>query len=134
MTSGAGPQAVTATTVALGTTSETIVATLPPMNWNSAEGNLLEFDATVTTTAGVTVTFRLRQGNAVTGTQVGGNVIYTAAGAATTIPVGGAAVDSSAYGLLQQGGQYVLTAQASAASDATIALAVLTAETLALLA
>jgi hypothetical protein len=133
MTAGSGPQAVTATAMALAGTTEVVLATLPPMNWNNPEGNLLEFDLTVTTTAGVTVTFRIRQGTAVTGTQVGGNIVYTAAGAATTIPVGGAAVDSSAFGQLQSGGQYVLTAQASAAGDATIALAVFTVETLALL-
>lgn len=109
MPSGSGPQ-VTPLTAVVVPTAEGVVATLAPANWQSEAGNLVEFSALFTPPAtGGTLTLRIRQGNAVAGTQIGST--WTAAATASVpVPVAISALDASAFGLAQQGGQYCVTA------------------------
>lgn len=121
MTAGSGPYAIPLSAVAVGT-AETIIATFPASNWNNANGlgNLVEFSGFFTppATAGSLV-LRLRQGTTVAGTQVGPTITQAYA-ASTGAPCGVEAVDASAFGNAQQGGQYVLTGTYAAAAGGTI--------------
>ena len=131
MPAGSGPQVATATNVALAAdTAEHVLATLPPSSWNSAGGCFLSFSAKFTGAAAGTVTFRVRQGAAITGTQIGVDIPITAANTVVNLP-GLEMPDTSAFGLAQQGGQYVLTYQQSANSLGTVNLASLVLETIA---
>lgn len=111
-------------------TNEHVICTVPPSFWNNPNGlgNLLSFDCVMTGSGTATVTFRIRQGTAITGTQVGVNVPVSVAAAGNYQPAG-AFQDVSAFGNAQQGGQYVLTYQQSVASSATITNALLELET-----
>ena|ERR1700678_4314389 len=130
MPAGSGPWAVALNAVAVGT-AEAVIATLgPPGNWNNPNGNLLEFAGVFTPPASAgSLVIRLRQGNAVTGTQVGQTITLPFA-SATAGGAGISAVDASAFGQVQQGGQYVLTAAYAAAAGGTLT-GVLTLETIA---
>jgi hypothetical protein len=133
MSAGSGPIAVAVSTAALSTTAETVIATLPPSNWNDPTGNLLTADLNVTASGAATLTTRVRQGG-LTGTLVAGSTVLTTfAGAQATANVGGGTyADTSAFALTPQQQQtYVLTAQASAASTITPTGGVLELETMA---
>lgn len=131
MSAGSGPSVSYVTAFAMpADTAEHVVCTLPVSNWNSPLGNLLAFASLVTGLATGTVTFRIRQGTTIAGTQVGSSVVLsTAAGQVNTPGIG--FPDTSAFGLSQQGGQYVLTAQGSVNSVATLTTALLELETIA---
>ena len=121
MSAGSGPMAVAVSTAALSTTAETVIATLPPSNWNDPQGNLLSAIVIASATGAATLTLRIRQ-TSLTGTLVtGATSIYTFAGAATTVPAGSLeVVDTSSFALTPtQQATYVLTAQASVSSTIT---------------
>ena len=128
MPAGSGPQVVNLSAVAVGTT-ETVVATLPPGNWNETLGMLLEFAGSFTppATAGSLV-LRIRQTPG-TGTQVGPTITIPVA-SATVTQASISAVDTSAFGQSQQAGQYYMTATYAAATGGTLT-GVLTQETIA---
>lgn len=131
MPAGSGPMALALSAVAVGT-AETVVATLPPQNWNNPDGlgNLVEFTGTLTPPAtGGTLVLKIRQGTTTGGTQVGPTISLPVT-ASTVTPAAISAIDSTAFGNLQLGGQYVLTAQYAAATGSTLT-GVLTLETIA---
>jgi hypothetical protein len=135
MPAGSGPLvAAGAANQALGTTSETVVSTVTG-NWGAnpnALGNLLSAFVTATATGAATLTLRIRQGSGTGGAVVGSAVIYSFAGAATTVPVGTEQYDGSAFAnAASAGGQYTLTAQASVSSTITLVNSILEAETVA---
>lgn len=132
MPAGSGPRVATAAALALTTTAETVVCTVPG-NWNNTNqlGNLLSAFAVVTTTGAVNLTLTIRQGTGTGGAVVGSPVVQPFAGAVATFPVGNEQADVSAFGNLQQGGTYTLTATASAANAATLVTALLELETVA---
>lgn len=131
MPAGSGPQVVSVTAVAgAADTAEHVLATLPPGNWNTPAGTFLSVSAAFTGAAAGNVTLRVRQGTAITGTQIGTSIVFTAASGSKNLP-GLEMPDTSAFGLAQQGGQYVLTYQQSANSLGTFDLAVLALETIA---
>lgn len=107
MPAGSGPQVTPLAAVAVGT-SEAVVATITG-NWNNQGGNLLEFSALFTPPASSgTLTLKIRQ-TGVAGTQIG--VTWTVPITASVAePVAISASDASAFGQLQQGGTYVVTA------------------------
>lgn len=129
MPAGSGPITNVATGVVMAAdTNEHVVCTISPQNWQSQLGNLLTMSILLTGAATGTVTFRIRQGIAITGAQVGSSVpIATSSGAVATPGV--EFPDTSAFGLAQQGGQYVLTYQQSAVSLGTLTSALLELET-----
>jgi hypothetical protein len=109
-----GPSAQQATAVAV-TTSEAIVATIPPSNWAGSAGALITVSANYSPTAtGVAIVFRVRQGNLITGTLVGVARTVTVV-SPSVFEISFSLLDSSAFGQNQQGGQYVLTAQGTTA-------------------
>lgn len=121
MPAGSGPLPVPVTALAVGV-AETVIATFPPSNWNnpSQQGNLLDFTGVFTPPAtGGSLVLRARQGTTVTGTQVGPTITLPVV-ASTVTSAALAAVDQSAFAALQQGGQYVITAQYAAAAGGTI--------------
>jgi hypothetical protein len=121
MPAGAGPLPAAVSGVAVGT-SETIIATFQASNWNnpSGLGNLVEFTGQFTPPASAgSLVLKVRQGSAVTGTQVGSTVTLPVA-SSTVTPAAIAELDQSAFASLQQGGQYVVTAQYAAATGGTI--------------
>jgi hypothetical protein len=111
MPAGSGPQCTAVSGVAIGT-SEAVVATLAPANFNNpnGSGNLVQFEGSFTPPATAsTLTLKIRQGTTAAGTQVGAT--YTQAFAVSTPgPCSIIAVDASAFANQQQGGQYVITA------------------------
>jgi hypothetical protein len=119
MPAGSGPQAIQITGAAVGT-SEGVIAQLPPGNWNTELGTLIEFSATFAApaTAG-TLVLKVRQGTTVAGVQVGSTFNQSVALSATA-DVSIAALDASPFGLAQQGGQYCVTAQYAAATGGTL--------------
>ena len=133
MPAGQGPQIASASAFVMpADTAEHVVATLAPGNWNNPNqlGNLLSFLALMTGSATGTLTFRIRQGAAITGVLVGNAVVVSTASGQVNTP-GCGFPDASVFGNAQAGGQYVLTAQGSVASVATINSAVLELETVA---
>lgn len=133
MPAGSGPQVNQATGLALpASTAEVIVCTIPPSNWSPLLlGILLSFTVLFTGAQTGTVTFRIRQGTAITGTQVGSSLVLTTA-AAQVNAVGLDFQDLSAFATGgQQGGQYVLTAQGSVNSVGTVTSGLLEIETIA---
>lgn len=124
----AGPQAVQATAVAV-TTSEAVVATLPPGNWQGNIGTLITVAANYSPAAsGVAIIFRVRQ-TSLTGTLVGVARTTTVANP-NSYEICFNESDTSAFGQAQQGGQYVLTAQGTTAGG-TLNIVTLSQETLA---
>jgi len=125
--------AVAVSTAALSTTAETVIATLPPSNWNDPQGNLLSAFVIASATGAATLTLRIRQTSLTGALVTGATSIYTFAGAATTVSAGGLeAVDTSSFALTPtQQATYVLTAQASVSSTITPTGGVLELETMA---
>jgi hypothetical protein len=131
MPAGSGPLIASASAVATAAdTAEHVLCTIPPSSWNAALGTFLSVSAAFTGAAAGTVTLRVRQGNTIAGAQIGTSIVFTAAAASKNLP-GLEIPDASAFGLAQQGGQYVLTYQQSAVSLGTFDLAVLGLETIA---
>ena len=135
MPAGSGPQVNQVTAFAMpADTAEHVVCTIPLSFWSAQVlGNLLSFTVLVTGLATGTVTFRVRQGAAITGTQVGSSVVQSTASAQVNTPAM-QFQDASAFALAATGaagGQYVLTAQGSVNSVATLTSAILELETLA---
>lgn len=133
MPAGSGPQVNQVTAFAMpADTNEHVVCTIPPSNWSGSPiGNLVGFAALVTGAASGTVTFRIRQGTDITGAQVGSSVVLTTASAQVNTP-GMAFQDTSAFATgAGAAAQYVLTAQGSVNSVATITSVVLELETIA---
>lgn len=142
MPAGSGPNVNQTQPGALAAdTNEHVIATMPAQNWNAgALGNLVSFACYMTGLGAGTVTFRIRQGNAITGTLVGVAVVLTVASGGQYTP-SGEFQDASAFAIGPQppalsppgtaGGQYVLTYQQSVASIANIANALLELETIA---
>lgn len=113
MPAGSGPMVVQATAVAV-TTSEAVVATLPAGNWNTPQGTLVSVSANYSPAASNTaITFRIRQGS-LTGTLIGVARTSTVANP-NSYELGFEEFDNSAFGLAQQQGVYVVTAQGTAA-------------------
>lgn len=114
-----GPLPLSINAVAVGV-AETVVAVLPVSNWNNLTGNLIEFLGAFAApaTAGSLV-LKIRQGTTTAGAQVGQTITITAA-ISQNVPAVIAAADASAFGQLQAGGQYCVTAQYAAASGGTI--------------
>jgi hypothetical protein len=135
MPAGSGPNVNQVTGVALAAdTAEHVLATIPPSFWNGTPlGLLVSFTVLLTGAATGNVSLRIRQGNAITGTQVGSTV--TVALTATTIATPAMEFqDTSAFATgpnPQGGGQYVLTYQQSANSLGTATSALLELETIA---
>jgi len=125
--------AVAVSTAALSTTAETVIATLPPSNWNDPQGNLLSAFVIASATGAATLTLRIRQTSLTGALVTGATSIYTFAGAATTVSAGGLeVVDTSSFALTPtQQATYVLTAQASVSSTITPTGGVLELETMA---
>lgn len=133
MSAGSGPMAVAVSTAALSTTAETVIATLPPSNWNDPQGNLLSASVIASATGAATLTLRIRQTSLTGALVTGATSIYTFAGAATTVSAGSLeVVDTSSFALTPtQQATYVLTAQASVSSTITPTGGVLELETMA---
>ena len=133
MSAGSGPMAVAVSTAALSTTAETVIATLPPSNWNDPQGNLLSAFVIASATGAATLTLRIRQTSLTGALVTGATSIYTFAGAATTVSAGSLeVVDTSSFALTPtQQATYVLTAQASVSSTITPTGGVLELETMA---
>lgn len=133
MPAGSGPQVNQVTAFAMpADTLEHVVCTIPASSWSANPlGNLLSFTALVTGLATGTVTLRVRQGTAITGTQVGSSVVQSTASAQVNTPAM-QFQDVSAFATgAQAGAQYVLTAQGSVNSVATLTSAILELETIA---
>lgn len=131
MPAGSGPNVAYVTAFAMpADTAEHVVCTMPPQSWNSALGNLLSWSVLMTGLATGTVTLRVRQGNGIAGTVVGTAVVQSTVAAQVNTPALDFP-DQSAFGLAQGGGQYVLTAQGSVNSVATLNSALLELETMA---
>jgi len=131
MPSGSGPQVAYVTGFAMpADTNEHVVATIPVSSWNNLGGNLLSFSVLMTGSATGTLTLRVRQGTAITGTQVGTSVVQSTVAAQVNTPAL-EFPDTSAFGVQQAGGQYVLTAQGSVNSVATLNSALIELETIA---
>jgi hypothetical protein len=133
VSAGSGPMAVAVSTAALSTTAETVIATLPPSNWNDPQGNLLSASVIASATGAATLTLRIRQTSLTGALVTGATSIYTFAGAATTVSAGSLeVVDTSSFALTPtQQATYVLTAQASVSSTITPTGGVLELETMA---
>lgn len=113
MPAGSGPSVVQATAVAV-TTAEAVVATLPPGNWNTPQGTLITVSCNYAPAASNTaLTFRVRQ------TSLAGALIGVARASTVANPntyeIGFDESDTSAFGVAQQAGQYVITAQGTGA-------------------
>lgn len=121
MSSGSGPLPVPVTAAVVGV-AETVIATFPASNWNNPSqlGNLLNFTGAFTPPAtGGSLVLKVRQGATAAGVQVGPTITLPVVASAVT-PAAIAAVDQSAFSALQQGGQYVITAQYAAAVGGAI--------------
>lgn len=129
MPAGSGPQCVRTTPGAVATAAEVAIATSAAANWNSQGGNLLSASVNFTPGAAQTsTTLRVRQGGGVGGALVGiAHTVTTVAAAPIELAID--ELDSSAFGLAQQGGQYTLTIQTNAAGPGTVNAAVLELET-----
>lgn len=134
MPAGSGPQVTQAGPVVLpANTTENVLCTLAPANWNAPGGlgNLLTYDVVVTGAAAGTITFRVRQGTTNAGAQVGVSVPVALTNGPTATP-SATFLDQSAFAIGPQvGGQYVLTYQQSAVSLGTVNNAALGLETVA---
>jgi hypothetical protein len=123
----AGPSVVQATAVAV-TTSEVVLVTIPASNWAAIAGTYLQASVNYSPSATATaVVLRIRQGSGVGGTLVGVARTATVANP-NSYELAFGLLDSSAFGQAQQGGQYTLTAQGTAAGG-TANIATVTLET-----
>lgn len=130
MPAGSGPNIVRTTGTSVAA-SEVVLATLPAQNWLTQLGILL--GASMNFTPGATqtlLTLRIRQGSGTGGTLVGIAHTQTTI-AAAPLETAIEEVDTSAFGLAQQGGQYTLTAQENSAGPGTSNAALLEIETIA---
>jgi hypothetical protein len=108
-----GPSAVQATAVAV-TTSEAVIATLPPGNWAGSAGALITASVNYSPSAtGVAIVLRVRQVS-LTGALVGVARTVTVVNP-SSFEIGFNLLDASAFGQSQQAGVYVLTAQGTTA-------------------
>lgn len=129
MPAGSGPQIIRTIPGAVATASEVALATSAAANWQSQSGNLLSASVNFTPGAAqTTTTLRLRQGSGVGGALVGiAHAVTTIAAAPIELAID--ELDTSAFGLAQQGGQYTLTIQTNAAGPGTVNAALLVLET-----
>lgn len=130
MPAGSGPQVIRTTGISIAA-SEVAVATMPAQSWLEVLGTLLS--ASVNFTPGATqtlLTLRIRQGSGTGGALVGIAHTQTTI-AAAVLETAIQELDTSAFGLAQQGGQYTLTAQENSAGPGTINAALLELETVA---
>ena len=130
MPAGSGPQVVRTTGTSVAA-SEVAVTTMIAQSWLEALGTLLS--ASVNFTPGATqtlLTLRVRQGSGTGGALVGiahTNTTIAAAPIETAIQE----LDTSAFGLAQQAGQYTLTAQENSAGPGTVNASLFELETVA---
>ena len=130
MPAGSGPQVVRTTGVSVATT-EVVLATLPAQGWQEVLGTLISASVNFLAGTGQTsVTLRIRQGSGIGGTLIGIAHTVTIV-AASTYELAIQELDTSAFGLAQQGGQYTLTAQCVGAGPGTANAALLELETVA---
>lgn len=109
MPAGSGPAVVQATAASV-TTSEAVVATLAPGNWQNQAGTLISVSANYSpSSSGTAITFRIRQGTTTSGTLVGVARTSTVANP-NSYELGFGVADTSAFGQAQQAGQYCVTA------------------------
>jgi hypothetical protein len=115
--------------------AEIALAVTPVSSWNNPDGtgNLISASVNFTPGAGqTTTTLRIRQGNGVAGALVGiAHAVTTVAAAPIELAID--ELDLSAFGNLQQGGVYTLTAQTNAAGPGTANAALIELETVAAL-
>lgn len=122
----AGPSAVQATAAAVST-AEAVLLTLPPANWQGSQGALVTVSVNYSPGASNTaLVLRVRQGG-LAGTLVGVARTSTVANP-NSYEISFDLLDNSAFGQAQQGGVYVLTAQATGAGG-TANIATLSIET-----
>lgn len=128
MPAGSGPS-VTRTTGVNVAAAEVALAVTPVSNWNSQGGNLVSASVNFTPGTGQTsTTLRIRQGNGTGGALVGiAHTVTTVAAAPIELAID--ELDTSAFGLSQQGGVYTLTAQTNAAGPGTANAALVELET-----
>lgn len=130
MPAGSGPQ-VARTTGTSVAAAEVALVTMPAQSWLNQLGTLLSASVNFTPGTGqTTLTLRIRQGSGTGGALVGIAHVQTTI-AAAPLETAIQELDSSAFGLAQQGGQYTLTAQANAAGPGTSNAALLELETVA---
>jgi hypothetical protein len=129
MPAGSGPS-VTRTTGVSVAAAEVVLAVTPVSNWNSQQGNLISASVNFTPGTGqTTTTLRIRQGNGTGGALVGiAHAVTTVAAAPIELAID--EIDTSAFGLAQQAGQYTLTAQTNAAGPGTANAALVELETI----
>jgi hypothetical protein len=132
MPAGSGPS-VTRTTGVSVAAAEVVLAVTPVSNWNNPDGLGMLISASVNFTPGAaqtTTTLRIRQGNGTGGALVGiAHAVTTVAAAPIELAID--EVDTTAFGNLQQGGQYTLTAQTNAAGPGTANAALVELESIA---
>lgn len=130
MPAGSGPQ-IARTTGTSVAASEVVLATMPAQSWQELLGLLLS--ASVNFTPGATqtlLTLRIRQGSGTGGTLVGIAHTQTTI-AAAPLETAIQELDTSAFALAQQNGQYTLTAQENSAGPGTANASLLELETVA---
>lgn len=130
MPAGSGPSVTRVTAVNVAA-AEVALAVTPVSNWQSEQGNLISASVNFTPGTGqTTTTLRIRQGNGVAGALVGiAHAVTTVAAAPIELAI--EELDTSAFGLAQQGGQYTLTAQTNAAGPGVANAALVELETVA---
>lgn len=130
MPAGSGPSVARATAVNVAA-AEVVLAVTPVGSWQGGQGNLISASVNFTPGASqTTTTLRIRQGNGVGGALVGiAHAVTTVAAAPIELAI--QELDTSAFGLAQQGGQYTLTAQTNAAGPGTANAALVELETVA---
>lgn len=130
MPAGSGPQTARTTGTSVAA-SEVALVTMPAQSWLEQLGTLLSASVNFTPGASQTsLTLRIRQGSGTGGTLVGIAHVQTTI-AAAPLETAIQELDTSAFALAQQAGQYTLTAQANAAGPGTSNAALLELETVA---
>lgn len=131
MPAGSGPTVTRTVPGAVATASEVTLAVTPAGNWNTPGGTLISASVNFTPGTGQTsTTLRIRQGNGTGGALVGiAHTVTTVAAAPIELAI--EELDTSAFGLAQQGGQYTLTIQGNAAGPGTVNAALIEQETIA---
>jgi hypothetical protein len=132
MPAGSGPSIARATAVNVAA-AEVVLAVTPAGSWNNPNqlGNLISASVNFTPGAAqTTTTLRIRQGNGVGGALVGiAHAVTTVAAAPIELAI--QELDTSAFGNVQQAGQYTLTGQTNAAGPGTANAALIELETVA---
>lgn len=130
MPAGSGPQVARTTGVSVAA-AEVALVTMPAQSWLETLGTLISASVNFTPGTGQTsTTLRIRQGSGTGGALVGiAHTVTTAAAAPVELAI--QELDTSAFALSQQGGQYTLTAQTNAAGPGTANAALLELETVA---